>query len=816
MLSSPLLAMIFALGAVTVDDAASPTWKVLTPEVMTSEGGATLSTVKDGSILVTGESPAKDVYELELFTDLRSLTALRLEALPDDSLKGKGPGRSSTGNFVLSILTLDAKSKFGKKWFPVKLKSPTASFSQTSWNVNGIADGKPKSGWAIKPEFGQRHVAVVETGRDIDHKTGTWLRVRMEFQYGNLHTLGRFRISTTDAKRPVRAAGSAQAQAWHEIQNKIGVAQSKGLDWMLEHQELDGSWAFDQGKYRTGMTGLAVYALLKSGIPKTHPSIKRGIAFLRSHDSHHTYSMSTHIIALVTFGDDADRERLKMMIEQLMSWQNKGGYAYPGGALDLSNTQYAALALRTAANAGFKVPQEIWNRLADYALLCKEEHRNPYAACGFSYHGKSGPSSSMTCAGIGVLAIVAEQMRRSRGDVKTGIQQGLQWLSDHWDVSRNVKPGSAEGEQHRYLGYFLYGLERVGGLLNISEIGDHDWYRDGAAFLTESQKEDGSWTAPRWDEKKPNTCYALLFLSRATGATTGVSTTALSKSYGADDPDAEFSVLASGDSPLAMWVTSYGTSTKESLVHEGEETPRVAKVDWLMAGDRDKDEPIRFASVPGDPGQSAGPKRFAAQHVFPRSGVFQLWAEMHVVASSSDPNDSATWVVLESKTLEVRINAAPDPMLVRYAGDASRNVLTKTRVLARASSVINDSWAASLAHDNLQSRGWLSKDDDATPSIVFDMERQVRADRILLTHAKTSDKARTGRAKRVKVEINRKHEYEFDMEPDDGRKTVCIFPKAVQVRRVMVQVLESTGATSDKRGVGFAEIELQLERKKKK
>ena len=37
------------------------------------------------AILVTGENPAKDVYVLECFTDLRNITALRVEALPTDA-----------------------------------------------------------------------------------------------------------------------------------------------------------------------------------------------------------------------------------------------------------------------------------------------------------------------------------------------------------------------------------------------------------------------------------------------------------------------------------------------------------------------------------------------------------------------------------------------------------------------------------------------------------------------------------------------------------------------------------------------------------
>ncbi len=791
----------------------APRWTVLTPETATSEGGATFETLPDRSIFVSGPKPAEDAYELELFTDLSGITALRLEALTDERLPRKGAGRAHNGNFVVSVLTLEARSKFAKRWVPVPLENATASFSQSGRDVATMLDGNTGSGWSVHPEMATPQTAVCETSRDLSYDTGTWLRVRMEFRFGSAHALGRFRLAVTDAARPVRAEGSADARAWHEVQSRIPIAQAKGIDWLLDHQELDGSWAFKQEEHRTGMTGLAVYALLKAGLPNDHPSVRRGAEFLRSHDSVKTYSMACHIMALVTLGAEVDREKVQLLCDELVSWQDKGGYAYPTGSLDLSNTQYAALALRTAAKAGHKVPRPVWNRFADYALKLKEEHRNPYAACGFGYHGPDAPSGSMTAAGVGILAIVDEQMRRKRGDVKTGIQQGLQWLADHWDVRRNVKPSAEEGEQHRYLGYYLYGLERVGGLLGVGRIGEHDWYREGASFLTESQKKEGSWAAPRWGEEQPNTCFALLFLSRATGATTGVSGDARSRSYGADDPDAPFSILASGDSPLAMWVTSYGAETRSTLVHEGEESPRVAKVVWAYAGDRTRDEPIRFATVEGDPGRPAGPARFAARHLFPRTGVFEVWAEAHVAGPGADAGDPATWTVLESKAIEVRITDAPDPMLVRYAGDARRNVLTRTRVLARASSRLGDGNAESLVHDDLQSRGWVSADDDPLPSIVLDLERQVRADRVLLSHARTTDANRSARARRVKVEINRRETFEVEMDPDDRRKTVIALPKPLTVRRLVVQVLEATPSASDKRGIGFAEIELQLDTK---
>ena len=67
--------------------------------------------------------------------------------------------------------------------------------------------------------------------------------------------------------------------------------------------------------------------------------------------------------------------------------------------------------------------------------------------------------------------------------------------------------------------YYLYALERTGILAAIDKIGPHDWYLKGALRLLDTQNEDGSWT-PKGDaypnQKTWDTCFAILFLARAT------------------------------------------------------------------------------------------------------------------------------------------------------------------------------------------------------------------------------------------------------------------------------------------------------------
>src|SRR5205823_1761252 len=110
---------------------AQAAWTVLDPSDLVSSGGATLRKRDDRSILAEGENPDHDTYHILAPAGLGAITALRLEALPDDSLGGKGPGRSPNGNAVLTEvrLALTGAEDPGRQ-VPVKIKAAIADHSQ--------------------------------------------------------------------------------------------------------------------------------------------------------------------------------------------------------------------------------------------------------------------------------------------------------------------------------------------------------------------------------------------------------------------------------------------------------------------------------------------------------------------------------------------------------------------------------------------------------------------------------------------------------------------------------------------------------------
>ena len=80
-------------------------WTTLLPQSVTSlsSNGPTFKTLDDQSILAEGPNPESDTYEvLVRFASEASLAALRLEALPHESLPKKGSSRAEDGVFRLS------------------------------------------------------------------------------------------------------------------------------------------------------------------------------------------------------------------------------------------------------------------------------------------------------------------------------------------------------------------------------------------------------------------------------------------------------------------------------------------------------------------------------------------------------------------------------------------------------------------------------------------------------------------------------------------------------------------------------------------
>lgn len=169
---------------------------------------------------------------------------------------------------------------------------------------------------------------------------------------------------------------------------------------------------------------------------------------------------------------------------------------------DNSVTQYAVLALWRTAAAGYGIEAQAWE-------LCRQETAKRQAKDGgWAYNGPAPKSyGSMASAGVGTTSLCLIHQNKEPLD-DPSVRRGLEWLVKNWSVSEN--PGSKD-----YLYYYIYGLERLGSILGTEFIGPHEWYPLGARFLVDNQGANGSWGKR---DAEHDTCFALLFLTRATGS----------------------------------------------------------------------------------------------------------------------------------------------------------------------------------------------------------------------------------------------------------------------------------------------------------
>ncbi len=182
---------------------APATWTVLEPREMTASMGATFAKQPDQSLLVEGAN-GRGTFTVNLTTELSNVTAIRLEVLADPMLPSSGPGRAGNGNLTLSEFRATAAATSDPtKTTPLSFAGATADFSQDGFPVTGAIDGNPQTAWAISPQVGKNHVATFEIKEDLNFAGGTALSIVLDHQYDEQHTIGRFRVSVTGAKRPL-------------------------------------------------------------------------------------------------------------------------------------------------------------------------------------------------------------------------------------------------------------------------------------------------------------------------------------------------------------------------------------------------------------------------------------------------------------------------------------------------------------------------------------------------------------------------------------------------------------------------------------
>ena len=200
-----------------------PDWIVVRPEVDDiSTGGQKYIPLPDGSFLALGYAPTSLKVKFTARTDIRNITAFRLELLTDPDLPLGGPGRSSKGTCVLSEFAVEAAPVSDPKNITrIKLSKATADLNlpRTEFTADGkgkprfvgpvelAIDGKDQTGWGVDAGPGQRnraHNAVFEAAEPIANPGGSLLTFYLSQRHGDSNSdkgdnqnIGRLRLSIT-------------------------------------------------------------------------------------------------------------------------------------------------------------------------------------------------------------------------------------------------------------------------------------------------------------------------------------------------------------------------------------------------------------------------------------------------------------------------------------------------------------------------------------------------------------------------------------------------------------------------------------------
>ncbi|MHC5001736.1 MAG: prenyltransferase/squalene oxidase repeat-containing protein, partial [Planctomycetota bacterium] len=291
------------------------------------------------------------------------------------------------------------------------------------------------------------------------------------------------------------AAGAQNNPLAGEMNQELHEAVVRGFEYLKSMQNSDGSFGRARYGKHVGITALCALAYMSDGnLPGRGPYGKQVQDALEFVIEHATESgllaaetshgpMYGHGFATLFLGeiygmnphDKRVREALVRAVDLIVGTQNEeGGWRYnpvPYDA-DISVTICQIMALRSARNAGIKVPKKTIDRAVDYVRLCQ----NPDG--GFKYMLQAGGSAwPRTAAGVASLFYAGIYEDDS-------IDRGIEYLM------RSALPGvGAAGQAHYYYGHY-YAVQAM------YLAGGEQWQRWWPAVRDEllaKQSSGGGW-----------------------------------------------------------------------------------------------------------------------------------------------------------------------------------------------------------------------------------------------------------------------------------------------------------------------------------
>ncbi|MBI2424235.1 MAG: PSD1 domain-containing protein [Candidatus Hydrogenedentes bacterium] len=195
-------------------------WQPIGNPTVAAVNGAVLTPQADQSLLASGPSPDKEVYEIS-FEATGAVRSFKLEIFTDPSLPAGGPGRAPEGNLVISGFEVERTPAGGTGAAePVRVADAIADYAQDNGDYRAInaIDASDDTGWATgSPYRRENRSAIFTLAPDAGIAAGdrVTVRIRQNSPYPQ-HTVGRFRLLQS-------ASGAAAAWArpefgpWHYV-----------------------------------------------------------------------------------------------------------------------------------------------------------------------------------------------------------------------------------------------------------------------------------------------------------------------------------------------------------------------------------------------------------------------------------------------------------------------------------------------------------------------------------------------------------------------------------------------------------------------
>jgi mono/diheme cytochrome c family protein len=256
-----------------------PSWIVLKPTVDDiSTGGERYLPMQDSSFLELGYAPTHHKVELTAKTDVRRITAFRLELLTDPELPRGGPGRSATGVCALSEFEVEAapadapdkktKIKFVRATTDLNMPQSELRVSNPSGKkklsgpIEFAIDGNPDTAWTTDAGPGLRNQsrkAVFVAAQPIDNPNGTILKFYLSQQHAgdnsdkdDNNNIGRLRLSlSTDSNATADPLPSAvreilairaPSRSPEQTATVFSCWRATVAEWSKENREIGVLW----------------------------------------------------------------------------------------------------------------------------------------------------------------------------------------------------------------------------------------------------------------------------------------------------------------------------------------------------------------------------------------------------------------------------------------------------------------------------------------------------------------------------------------------------------------------------------------------